>query len=162
MEEILKEIDGYNGDYLISNLGEVYSKKYSDTPKKLVKMMGTDGYWKVSLSKNSKVKRCSIHRLVALAFVDNIENKATVDHIDNDRLNNRFDNLQWLSLAENSTKEIKNLGRHRFTEDEIRWIREHYKAGCKQFGAKPLARKFGIDNHCIRNIVKNKYYTWVK
>ena len=162
MEEILKEIDGYNGDYLISNLGEVYSKKYSDIPKKLVKIMGSDGYWKVSLSKKSKVKRYSIHRLVATFFVDNVYNKPTVDHIDNDRLNNRADNLQWLSLAENTTKELQNLGKHRFTEDEVRWIREHYKSGCKQFGAKPIARKFNVDNHCIRNIVKNKYYTWVK
>jgi hypothetical protein len=94
--------------------------------------------------------------------VDGYKDGLFVDHIDNNRLNNCYTNLQWLSNEENVIKELKTLKRHRFTEEEIKYIKSIYVKGSREFGAKALARKFNIDNHCIRNIVKNRYYTWVK
>ena len=158
MIEFLKLIKGYK-DYYISNLGEVYSTK-GKTMKKLKKRTNC-GYYTVNLSQNSITKDFRVHRLVAEYFIDNPNNLESVDHINKDRKDNRIENLQWLSLADNTTKELKDNGKHSFNEEEIRWIREHYKKGDKEYGAKPLARKFNVDNHCIRLIINRVHYKWV-
>lgn len=59
------------------------------------------GYQKVALTTTGKTKLCSVHRLVALAFVPNPEGKPEVNHRDLDKLNNRAENLEWMTHAEN-------------------------------------------------------------
>ena len=67
------------------------------------------GYILVHLSHNGKDKNYSIHRLLACAFIDNVENKATVNHIDGDKENNSLDNLEWATIKENN-KHAYNMG----------------------------------------------------
>ena len=59
------------------------------------------GYLYCNISINNRVSKVKIHRLVAIAFVPNPKNKKTVNHIDGNKLNNHFTNLEWLSLKEN-------------------------------------------------------------
>jgi hypothetical protein len=59
------------------------------------------GYLHVSLCKNGKPKSCTVHRLVAQAFIENHENKREIDHIDRCRTNNHVDNLRWATNSEN-------------------------------------------------------------
>lgn len=94
MEE-WKDIDGYEGLYRISNLGNVshYTKKSGWTNKKLT--LGTTGYLKVQLWKNNKSKTVNVHRLVAKAFIDNPSNLPFINHIDEDKTNNKVSNLEW-------------------------------------------------------------------
>lgn len=67
-EEVWKDIEGYEGLYTISNHGRVWSH----TPKRILKgYYGSNGYERAGLSKNNKAKYYSVHRLVAIAFVDN-------------------------------------------------------------------------------------------
>lgn len=63
-----------------------------------------NGYLSVDLYKDNKSKKVSIHRLVAEAFIPNIENKATVDHIDGNRKNNSVNNLRWATYSENNSR----------------------------------------------------------
>lgn len=100
MEEIWKEIDGYNGGYLVSNLGEVKSLK-SGIPKILSQNLDTNGYWYVPLSCNGKTKNQRIHRLVAQAFLPNNDNLEQVNHKNLNKDDNTASNLEWCSSAEN-------------------------------------------------------------
>lgn len=105
--EIWKDIDGYKGLYQISNMGRVRSiYRY----KKVLKPLG-GVYKQVQLCKNKHVKAHLIHRLVASAFVPNIELKPCVNHIDGDKLNNCADNLEWMTYSENEIHSYKVLGK---------------------------------------------------
>lgn len=94
MEE-WKEIEE-NNNYLISNLGRF---KRNNIILKLNK--NARGYLYCNISTKGKVTKVKIHRLVAKYFVDNPFNKDTVNHIDGDKLNNYYANLEWLTLKEN-------------------------------------------------------------
>ena len=97
-----REIEGYQGKYLISNYGRLKSLKYHQA--RLLKPEDNgQGYQRVALSNEGKVKRYLVSRLVAIAFVENDDPivKNTVDHIDNQKCNNYYKNLRWLSLGDN-------------------------------------------------------------
>lgn len=98
-----KEIDGYEGMYEVSDLGRVRSKKYGDwRVRRPEKDMG--GYLRVVLSKEGKVKSCSVHRLVAQAFIPNDdESKNQINHINEIKTDNRVSNLEWCTAQYNST-----------------------------------------------------------
>ena len=97
MKEEWKSVIGYEGLYEVSSCGQIKSlrKGVLLTPYKI------NGYYVVRLCKNGKMKNCKVHRLVAIAFIPNPENKAFVDHIDTNRSNNRVENLRWVTRQEN-------------------------------------------------------------
>ena len=108
--EIWKEFP-LNTQYLISNLGMVRSKdkivKHNHggfATKKGRIMTLTDngsGYLSVGLTENGKTKTTRVSRLVAITFIDNIENKPQVNHINGDKKDNRVENLEWNTCGEN-------------------------------------------------------------
>ena len=91
----------YDGEvydnYQVSNWGRIMSLNYRNTGKAELMNPGTntDGYFKVNLRKNGKRKMCYVHRLIAQTFIPNPENKPEVNHIDEDKTNNKVDNLEW-------------------------------------------------------------------
>ena len=106
MEEIWRDIKGYEGLYQVSNLGNVKSLHYNKTkiPKllRIYKNSNNDsGYYLTSLNKNGIRKNFFIHRLVAEAFISNPNNLPCVNHIDEDKSNNKVDNLEWCSYKYN-------------------------------------------------------------
>lgn len=111
-EEIWKDVKGYEGLYEISNLGRCYSFISS---KILSKCRNSNGYYDYHLYKDGKRKRFSAHRLVAIAFIPNPENKPEIDHIDTIRDNNYYKNLRWATPTEN-----KNNPLTRKTMSEVR------------------------------------------
>lgn len=102
MQEIWKDIKGYEGKYQVSNYGRVKSLNYRHTGKeKLLKpTLQPDGYLHVSLCK--PLKRFSIHRLVANAFIPNPENLPCVNHKDENKHNNNVCNLEWCTHKYNN------------------------------------------------------------
>lgn len=119
MVEIWKDIEGFTG-YQVSNLGIVRSLDRTKTVinhkgtwehefKGTVMKQQTDkyGYSRVMLHADSQQKNCKIHRLVAMAFLPNPENKGTVNHKDGDKLNNTVDNLEWNTQAEQNIHAYK-------------------------------------------------------
>ncbi len=94
---ILIQIKDYD-NYFINNYGTVYNKHLKELRKEKTK----GGYLRVTLYKNGKQKHFLIHRLVAQAFIPNPKNLPEVNHIDNNPVNNRVENLAWCTAKENS------------------------------------------------------------
>lgn len=84
--------------YSVSSNGEVRN----DNTNYILKKQMQDGYMKVGLTINKKVKRCAIHRLVAIAFIPNPDNLPIVNHLDGNRSNNNVDNLEWTTVSGNA------------------------------------------------------------
>ena len=111
MNEIWKDVKGYEGLYQVSNLGNVKSLKRvvphkmtgsRTIPEKILKLISDgSGYLYVSLSKDGKKKNPKVHRLVAESFIPNPDNLPQVNHIDEDKSNNRVDNLEWVTSLDN-------------------------------------------------------------
>jgi len=111
MKEIWKDIAGYEGYYQVSNLGNVRSldriiKGSLGQPKrqkgKAVNPRLRGSYMAVTFSKDNEPKTISVHRLVAIAFVENPNNYPCVNHKDENKLNNNADNLEWCTKLYNS------------------------------------------------------------
>ena len=98
MTEIFLKINGYK-NYSVSDQGNIRN----DTKLKILKQpINRYGYKTVTLRKNGKNKTCTIHKLVADAFLEKIKDKDYVDHIDGIKTNNHLGNLRYVSLSENS------------------------------------------------------------
>ena len=102
--EIWTAISGYEGLYDVSNMGRVRSLKRNTTSGKiLVGVPDKDGYLHVTLSKDGVPRRRSVHRLVAMAFVDGHSDKCNiVNHINEVVNDNRAENLEWCDAAYNT------------------------------------------------------------
>ena len=136
MEEIWKDIPGYEGYYQASNLGNIKSlpkfkkifenKKYKTKTKILCVEKNSRGYNRVWLIKNGERKRFFVHRLIAETFIPNPENKPCVNHIDCNIENNKADNLEWCTQKENSEYAV-SLGRTKWSEKQKENHRQKFK-----------------------------------
>lgn len=109
-----RPVKGYEGKYEVSNLGRVRSCDRSYQQKgrwgmmtinrkgKMLVPQLSNGYERVLLSEHQRTKNEFVHRLVAMAFVPNPDNKPFINHKDENRRNNVPDNLEWVTTAENN------------------------------------------------------------
>ena len=98
MEEVWKDIKGYEGKYQVSNIGGVrsfVSNNKCEIPHYIYQGTTNKGYKYVHLLDNGARKSFLVHRLVAIAFVPNPDNFPLINHKDEDYFNNRADNLEW-------------------------------------------------------------------
>ena len=107
MNELVEEwkpIIGYEGLYEVSNLGNVQSLCAGRWKVRMIRkpVPDKDGYLTLNIKKNGKYKCVKIHRIVAQAFIPNPHNLPTINHIDEDKKNNRIDNLEWCSHKYNN------------------------------------------------------------
>lgn len=104
MEELWKDIEGYEGVYQVSNTGKIRSsvrRSNIQTPWRLLSPHIARGYAFITLYKQNQRKNLLLHRLVAKAFVDNPNGFAEVNHIDENKLNNNATNLEWCTREYN-------------------------------------------------------------
>ena len=108
MHEIWKPIRDYEGLYEVSNLGGIKRLENDKNRKeKILKPYKNKlGYLCINLCRDNKVKQMYVHRLVAIAFIPNPENKPCIDHINTIPNDNRVENLRWVTYKENMNNEL--------------------------------------------------------
>ena len=133
MEEVWKDILGYE-DYKINFVGEVFSKQREIKVGLTKRVIGNyilkpskvRGYLNVVLTNSDGKKMFKIHRLLALSFIPNPENKSCVNHIDGNKSNNKLNNLEWVTPKENNYHAFKKgLKKSRLNDKIIKEIRVH-------------------------------------
>ena len=100
----MKDIPGYEGIYGITSCGKIWSYKN----KMFLKPADKDGYLRVNLYKDGKMKSCFVHRLVAEAYIPNPENLPQINHRDENKTNNCLQNLEWCDAKYNINYGTRN------------------------------------------------------
>lgn len=161
--EVWKDVKGYEGKYQVSNLGRVkslarYRKNNGNSQtfqeeKILKQSINRNGYCIVELSLDAKRKRHSVHRLVAIAFINNDEGKEQVNHIDENKQNNHIDNLEWCTCKENMNHGSHNKKMAATKGTAV--IRIDKEGNCEEFySMSEAARQTGISQSCISECVR--------
>jgi hypothetical protein len=128
MNEVWKDIEGFEGLYQVSNRGRIkclehkcpgrYKGKFRTVKEHIMKQTrGSKGYMYVILSNCDRGKTFSVHRLVAKAFVPNLENNPLVNHKDEDKANNNAENLEWCTHLYNNTYNDVHLKRKHYVHN---------------------------------------------
>lgn len=129
MKIITKDIAGYEGVYSIDNIGRVFSKH---SKRYVFGRMSKNGYQTITLKCGNKITSTYVHRLVAMHFIKNAENKPQVNHIDGIKTNNIVSNLEWVTAQENILHSYK-IGRiahqHKYSKDQKDFAVELRKNG---------------------------------
>ena len=145
--------------YHVSTEGKVFSLK---SFKYLTHQKTDDDYWFISINKDGRARKCYIHRLVALAYIPNPENKPEVNHKDGNKKNNSVENLEWVTAKENTAHAMKlgtkwyygpkgmENGRSVFTDDQIREACKLLEEGKKT--PKEISKITGVSKMCIYHI----------
>ncbi len=177
-----RPIAGYEREDEVSNTGEIRSiprivmcghnkKQKKIISGKIKNQHVTDkGYLAVNLSKNSIEVVRSVHRLVALAFVSNPENKPQINHINGIKTDNRIENLEWCTNKENVIHAVSiGMGggvrgerspHHKLTEIQVREIRRKYIP--RKYSTFTLGKEYGVDRTTIGEIVRNRGWRHVQ
>lgn len=196
-------IDLESGIYRITSDGEVFSQSKLKIPlvttgmsftgdfkiilkpeRELTYTVNNRGYRSVSLNKKTKM----VHRLVAEAFCPNPLGKPYVNHLDGDKQNNHYSNLEWCTIAENNhharvtglhiqarghkikyqsphTKQkcLSNLkDKTILTDSQVMYCREVYIPRHREFGTRALGRKFGVHSSTMSHAIQGKSFSSIK
>lgn len=182
-KEVWVNVIGYEKIYELSMSGKVIAKeRYIDSKKfingkhskgfrksKLLKsQLSYAGYVRVFLTKGGKKKAFTIHRLLALHFIPNPENKPCINHINGIKSDNRLENLEWVTNSENDLhayrlelrKPMKGVsnGMAKLNDNKVRKIRGFLSKGLMH---KDIAKKFNVAPVSITRIANNQLWRHV-
>jgi len=178
MEEIWKDVVGYEGYYQISNFGRVKSVKRviedswgrtATLKEKIIKPSKIrKGYFIISLYKNAVYKKILVHRLVATAFISNIEGKKEVNHINGIKDDNRLLNLEWSTASENQKHAFKNglnmakRGQNVVISKLSNIDAYNIKFNLGFLSLQKTADIYGVSKSCIEKIRNNRSWAYLE
>lgn len=174
MTEIWKDVIGYEGLYQISNLGNIKSldrvlkNRWGNYIRKgaVMALNMCNRYAAINLFVNWKFKHCKIHRLVAIAFIPNHENKPEVNHINGNRYDNRAENLEWVTTSENELHAYRTGLKKSMYGDKNPAARLSYKKvdeikkkySSEKISMSKLAEQYGVSKSTIFNALSNNFW----
>jgi hypothetical protein len=184
MQEVWKDVVGYEDYFMVSNLGNIFSKRSKRNLKPGLSKSGYRTFTTRLGGRGSEAILLRVHRLVAEAFlppppedlVKKCESehygKVIVRHLDNNKNNNNVENLAWGSCKDNtmdwmctdsytSFRESQNGCNNKgakLSEDDVKYIRENYIPYDKNLGARALAVKFNVHHKRICDVASGKSY----
>lgn len=162
MKEIWKDVVNFEGLYEISNLGRVRTYR-----TKLIRALNKDNwnYWRLSLYKQNKIYTIRVHIMVAYAFIGPRPIGFEINHIDTNKNNNRWDNLEYVTPSINILHNFKmgvstNKGtrnpRNLLTEKQVIDLRQKLENDGSVSYRKELAKELSVSLSCINGIYRNK------
>lgn len=158
-EEVWKDIFGYGGDYQVSNLGRVRSRKWGKL-KILKPVKNHNGYLTVMLY-SDKMRRCYVHRLVAQAFLPNRKNLEIVNHKNERRDDNRASNLEWCThYYNNHYSDIYKSTRKRVVQYSKDMVRIRSYSSQREASRLTGIYQSNISNCCHRKRETAGGYFW--
>ena len=152
MEEIWKDVPGFEGIYEVSTLGQIKSKPRKGTAGGILRgHTDKKGYVNVTLRKDSAQSTHKLHRLVALTFLPNPQELPEVNHKDENKQNNYVDNLEWCTTAYN----------HEYGTRTLRCGKPVVcvETGKEYPGARWAANELGLDPSTITKCCRKPTYT---
>lgn len=178
MQETWKPVLGYEGHYEVSDLGRVRS---TDTRinlasgrtrvrkgRVLAEQWTNRRYASISLARDGETNGARVHRLAAVAFVENPNSADEVNHIDGDRRNNAASNLEWVTRAQNNDHAISSglkiavkgvaHGMARLSEETVLAIRAKHSQGTSMYR---LAKNYGVSIQTISAIVNRRSWSHI-
>jgi hypothetical protein len=173
IKEEWRDVPGYENLYKVSNLGKLYKYPHYSTRGRYYEgtlvgqYINHKGYFQIHLYKDGKTLSTSTHRLVAQAFIPNIDNKPQINHINCIKTDNRVENLEWVTNLENMQHAVENNlfpdrdcednGRATFTNKQVSEIKTLYNSGWK---IKDIAKEFDIPLGRLRTMMYG--FSWEK
>jgi len=143
-------------NYFATPDGRIFGKRNMDY---IEPHLTHDGYLTVGLYTDSgDYQPWRVQRVIATAFLDNPQNKDTVDHADNDRTNNRVGNLRWMWMWENDEYR-RRTAENGISDDKIREICKYLESGMSQTEA---AKAAGVKRHTVKDLQYGSYYRITK
>ena len=154
MDEIWRDVAGYEGLYQVSNLGRI--KSFYNGERILKIRLSFWGYLRTTLTCEHKPKSFFVHRLVAEAFIPNPESKREVNHINGIKSDNRVENLEWHAFTAGlqTMPRGEDSCRAKLTNEQALYIRENPDG----LTGRQLAEKFDVDPQTISNVQLGKKY----
>ncbi len=164
MKTTWKDIPGFKGLYQASNTGLIKSFKRSGSAGRILKPGIRRGYQSVTLCKGNKKFPSNVHRLIAFTFLSKVKDNNVVNHKDGNKLNNNYENLEWVTRKQNqdhayivlgeNNKGEKN-GRSKLTKREVEFIR-YIKKICPKLKGKQVSDFYKMADVSIFDIWNNK------
>lgn len=170
-----KDIKGYEGLYKIHEDGTILAapktwycghgsgSMRTDGERVVSSHKNQEGYIKVNLRKEGKVKMMSVHRLLAVAFIPNPENLPMVNHIDGVKTNNAIENLEWCTNRDNILHAVRTglLVQKKGEESKCRTITDEkaleiHNAYLQEPNSASIARRFGLSRYLVQDIVNRR------
>ena len=172
MEE-MRDVVGFENYFSITCDGRFWSKR---TNKFLKQYLHENGYYVISTKiggRKGKSHLIRVHRAVAMAFVDGLsDERNVVNHIDCNKTNNHFSNLEWVTHKENTLHAIENgcmdesrlksrklsAMNRKLSDEDVLYIRNNYVPRDKNFGARSFSRKFNVSHVVVLDVIHLRDY----
>lgn len=174
LDDEFYDVVGYEGLYKINTIGAIKScdkyidNKWGGKSKRIEKFLSPsidkNGYLRVVLTKNKKTKTFFIHKLVALTFLEDPQNKKIINHIDKNKKNNYYKNLEWCTCKENVRHSIEEYvgsgnGNSKINETVALYIKKVLKF--KKLTISEISKNTNISKWIIADINRNKNWKHV-